>query len=57
MTEYNERAVNDAIKKDPRIGAKESKLIHGLLKGRVVPVKDRDLLIDPKKPGYVIEKS
>tara|TARA_Y100000361_G_C11002422_1_gene260042 strand:+ start:274 stop:447 length:174 start_codon:yes stop_codon:yes gene_type:complete len=57
MTKYNKQAVNDAIKKDPRISAKESKLIHGLLKGRVVPVKDRDLLIDPKKPGYIIEKS
>ena len=24
---------------------------------KIVPVKDRDLLIDPKKPGYIIEKS
>lgn len=31
---YNKKAVDKAIKKDPRIKPKEAKLIHRLLKGR-----------------------
>tara|TARA_Y100001968_G_C18907532_1_gene503688 strand:+ start:173 stop:292 length:120 start_codon:yes stop_codon:yes gene_type:complete len=31
---YNKKAVDRAIKKDPRIKGKEAKLIHRLLKGR-----------------------
>jgi hypothetical protein len=34
MAKYNKEAVDKAIKKDPRIKAKEAKLIHRLLKGR-----------------------
>jgi hypothetical protein len=34
MTKYNKEAVDKAIKKDPRIKAKEAKLINRLLKGR-----------------------
>tara|TARA_B100001287_G_scaffold252208_1_gene233988 strand:- start:3318 stop:3443 length:126 start_codon:yes stop_codon:yes gene_type:complete len=30
---YNKKAVDDAIKRDPRIKGKEAKLIHALLKG------------------------
>jgi len=31
---YNEKAVEQEIKKNPRIKGKEAKLIHALLKGR-----------------------
>lgn len=31
---YNKAAVDNAIKKDPKIKAREAKLIHRLLKGR-----------------------
>ena len=31
---YNKEAVDQAIKKDPKIKGKEAKLIHRLLKGR-----------------------
>jgi hypothetical protein len=31
---YNEKAVEQEIKKNPRIRGKEAKLIHALLKGR-----------------------
>ncbi len=31
---YNKEAVDQAIKRDPRIKPKEAKLIHALLKGR-----------------------
>jgi hypothetical protein len=34
MTEYNCEAVQKEIDKDKRIGKKEAKLIHALLKGR-----------------------
>jgi len=34
MTKHNKEAENKAIKKDPRIKAKEAQLIHRLLKGR-----------------------
>jgi hypothetical protein len=34
MVEYNERAVQKEIAKDPRIKGKEAKLIKRLLKGR-----------------------
>ena len=34
MATYNKKAVDEAIKKDPRINGKEAKLIHALLKGR-----------------------
>ena len=34
MAKYNKAAVDKEIKKDPRIKAKEAKLIHRLLKGR-----------------------
>ena len=34
MAKYNKEAVDKAIKKDPRIKAKEAKLINRLLKGR-----------------------
>jgi len=34
MTQYNEKAVDEAIKRDPRIKGKEAKLIKALLKGR-----------------------
>ena len=34
MAKYNKEAVDEAIKKDPRIKGKEAKLIHRLLKGR-----------------------
>lgn len=33
MAQYNEKAVEKAIRKDPRIKGKEAKLIHALLKG------------------------
>jgi len=33
-TVYNKKAVDQAIKRDPRIKPKEAKLIHALLKGR-----------------------
>lgn len=33
MTQYNHDAVERAIRKDPRIGKKEAKPIHALLKG------------------------
>ena len=31
---YNKKAVDEAIKRDPRIKPKEAKAIHALLKGR-----------------------
>jgi len=34
MREYNEKAVEREIRKDPRIKGKEAKLIKALLKGR-----------------------
>jgi hypothetical protein len=34
MSNYNEKAVEREIKKDPRIKGKEAKLIKALLKGR-----------------------
>jgi hypothetical protein len=35
MPKYNKAAVNKAIKKNPKIKAREAKLIHRLLKGRI----------------------
>jgi len=34
MTEYNEKAVEREIQKDPRIKGREARLIKSLLKGR-----------------------
>ena len=34
MAKYNKKAVDKAIKRDPRIKGKEAKAIHRLLKGR-----------------------
>jgi len=34
MVTYNKKAVDEAIKKNPKIKPKEAKLIHRLLKGR-----------------------
>ena len=34
MTQYNEKAVEREIKRDPRIKGREAKLIKQLLKGR-----------------------
>jgi len=34
MTQYNEKAVDSAIKRDPRIKGREARLIKALLKGR-----------------------
>jgi hypothetical protein len=34
MTKYNKESVDKEIAKDNRIGKKEAKLIHALLKGR-----------------------
>ena len=34
LAAYNKQAVDEAIKRDPRIKPKEAKLIHALLKGR-----------------------
>jgi|TARA_R110000868_G_scaffold56146_4_gene174103 hypothetical protein len=37
VTKYNKKAVDKAIKKDPKIKGKEAKLIHALLRGRTAP--------------------
>ena len=46
MTEYNKISIDKAIKSDKTIGKKESKLIHGLLRGRHRPYSGADLAED-----------
>ena len=41
MATYNKAAVDEAIRKDPRIKGKEAKLIHALLKGNKKVVDNR----------------
>jgi hypothetical protein len=53
MNKYNKKAIDKAIKKDPRIKGKEAKAIHRLLKGRTVRVTNPDLILDPSKPAYL----
>ena len=51
MSNYNKKAVDEAIKRDPRIKGKEAKLIHRLLKGRVT---NPDIMLDPTKPAFIV---
>jgi hypothetical protein len=52
MATYNKKAVQKAIDADPRIGRREAKAIHRLLKGRHERVNNDAAVVQAQEEAY-----
>ena len=52
MATYNAQAVQQAINADPRIGRREAKLIHRLLKGRHERANNDAAVVQAQEDAY-----